>query len=219
MRTYRLSRHSECLRYFSPAADTLRQPLSFITREMIADVYDSQLRGRKDLTVCFTGHRVIPASDLPALTARLDAVLESLYQQGYRDYISGAALGFDVLAAERVIDMRLRHPDVRLRLAIPCSSQAERWSGHDCARYERMLYCADSTHVLSREYYVGCMQVRNRYMVDRSAICLCYLTHMKGGTMATVAYAMQQSCPILNLAMEDACEAFIREGSSSAPQA
>lgn len=207
MRTYSLTAPRASV-YTRKAADALRQPLSFITREMISDVFDSQLRGRKDLTVCFTGHRVIPREELPGLTARLDSVLEALYQRGFRDFISGAALGFDVLAAERVIALKAKHAGVKLHLAIPCSSQADRWSQQDCERYERMLYHADSSRILSQQYYVGCMQVRNRYMVDRSAFCLCYLTHSRGGTMSTVAYALEQECPVLNLAMADACEAF-----------
>lgn len=210
MRHYILGRPGAGL-YHPMAADALCQPLSFITREMIAEVFDSQLRGRKDMTVCFTGHRVIPPNERKAVTERLDAVLDALYRRGFRDFFSGAAVGFDVLAAERVIALKKRRPDVQLRLAVPCSTQANRWSTEDCDRYERMLYNADSTHVLAKHYYVGCMQVRNRYMVDRSAFCLCYLTQSKGGTMATVAYAMQQSCPVLNLAMEDACEAFVQE--------
>lgn len=209
MRSYKLCPLPEYV-YFKPAAaDTLRQPLSFITREMIADVYDSQLRGRKDISVCFTGHRLIPSEDRTGLIESLAMVLECLYQRGFRDFFSGAALGFDVLAAEQVLELRSRHPDVRLHLAIPCSSQSERWHDADCRRYERLLYNADATHVLSRQYYVGCMQVRNRFMVDRSAMCLCYLRHMKGGTMSTVSYAMEQSCPVLNLAMPGACEAFV----------
>ncbi|MBE5797716.1 MAG: DUF1273 domain-containing protein [Clostridiales bacterium] len=208
MRTYRLCA-PRTFRYTPKAADTLRQPLSFISREMIADVFDSELRGRKDLTVCFTGHRHIPEGEYAGLAAMLDRVLEALYQHGYRDFISGAAIGFDVLAAERVIALRQRHSDVQLRLAIPCATQAERWGMTHVERYERMVYHADTLHVLSPQYYAGCMQVRNRYMVDRSALCLCYLTHSRGGTMSTVAYAMQQECPVLNLAMEDACEAFI----------
>ncbi len=211
MRTCRLARPPHPGRRYKKAADAFRQPLSFITREMIADVYNSQMRGRKDLTVCFTGHRHIPAEEEDILAQRTDALLEKLYSQGYRDFISGAALGFDALAAECVIRLKGRHPDVSLHLAIPCSTQADRWSAADCERYERILYNADSTHVLSRCYYMGCMQVRNRFMVDRSAFCLCYLTHSRGGTMATVAYAMQQSCPVLNLAMEDACDAFLSE--------
>lgn len=215
MRTYKLCSLPEYI-YFTPAAaDALRQPLSFITREMIADVYDSQLRGRKDISVCFTGHRLIPHDDHEALTDSLNKVLECLYQRGYRDFFSGAALGFDALAAEKVLELRARHPDVRLHLAIPCSSQAERWRAADCKRYEHLLYHADATHVLSRDYYEGCMQVRNRFMVDRSSLCLCYLRHMKGGTMSTVSYAMEQSCPVLNLAMPDACDAFIRDASTA----
>lgn len=210
MRAYRLVTPPKNIYYPLPRRLRLNEPLSFITRAMIADVYDSQLRGRKDLTVCFTGHRHIPHRDAAALTERLDAVLEQLYQRGYRDFFSGAALGFDILAAERVIALKSRHPDVQLRLAIPCSSQADRWSDQDCSRYERMLYLADSTHVLSKDYYDGCMQVRNRFMVDRSAFCLCYLIYCKGGTMNTVAYAMQVDCPVLNVAMEDACDAFVR---------
>ena len=211
MRSYMLAKAYRGL-FHNKAADTLCQPLSFITREMIADVYESQLRGRKDLSVCFTGHRYIPSDERDRIAERLDQILESLYQRGFRDFISGAAIGFDVLAAERVIELKARHPDAQLHLAIPCSTQYERWTEDDCERYERMLYNADSTHVLSKQYYVGCMQVRNRYMVNHSAFCLCYLTHHKGGTMSTVAYAMQQACPVLNLAMEDACEAFLREG-------
>lgn len=208
MRKYSLTA-PRASRYTGKAADTLRQPLSFISREMIADVFDSELRGRQDLTVCFTGHRVIPHEEHAALTERLDALLESLYHRGYRDFISGAAVGFDVLAAERVIALKTRFPEVHLRLAIPCSTQSERWNAADCERYERMVYNADSIHVLSQQYYPGCMQVRNRFMVDRSALCLCYLTHHRGGTMSTVAYALEQDCPVLNLAMPDACEAFI----------
>lgn len=211
MRSYRLGRPLEGLFYPIEAADSFGQPLSFITKEMIADVFDSQLRGRKDLSVCFTGHRVIPHNEAPAISEKLDAVLEKLYRLGFRDFISGAALGFDVLAAERVAAMKARHPDVNLRLAIPCASQSDRWHTHDCKRYERILYLADTTHVLSKQYYDGCMLVRNRFMVDHSAFCLCYLTHSRGGTMSTVAYAMQQDCPVLNLAMDDACDAFVRE--------
>lgn len=213
MRKFRPSVPAEHIYFASRKGGVLlREPLSHISRSMIADVFDSELRGRKDLSVCFTGHRRLPAQELPSIIHRIDAVLEKLYQQGFRDFFSGAALGFDVLAAERVIHLKARHPDANLRLAIPCSGQSDHWSDVDCSRYERMLYHADSTHVLSRQYYEGCMHVRNRFMVDRSSFCLCFLTHVKGGTMNTVSYAMNQSCPVLNLAMEDACDAFLREG-------
>lgn len=43
------------------------------------------------------------------------------------------------------------------------------------------------------------MYMRNRYMVDNSAFCVCYLNRQKGGTMYTALYAMQEGLPLLNL--------------------
>ena len=119
----------------------------------------------RNITACFTGHRQLPASELPALVVRLDAVLEALCQRGYRRFICGGALGFDTVAAERVVSMQLLHPDVRLIMALPCGDQTKSWRTEDCRRYERMLYTADETHVLSPVYYAGCMMVRNRRRV------------------------------------------------------
>ena len=85
------------------APTALHQPLSYISRSHIADVFASQENGRKDISVCFTGHRAIPPQELPALTERLDRVLEALYQHGFRDFICGGALGFDTLDRKSVV--------------------------------------------------------------------------------------------------------------------
>ncbi|MBQ7849045.1 MAG: DUF1273 family protein [Clostridia bacterium] len=195
---------------YEEAADELCQPLSFVTREMISDVFDSQLRGRQDITACFTGHRQLPPEDAEALSDRLDELLECLARHGYRDFISGAALGFDLLAAERVIALKRSVPDVRLLLAIPCQNQTARWRPADTDRYEHIVYHADSIAVLSPRYYEGCMQVRNRFMVDRSSLCICYMTAFQGGTASTVHYAQTQKLPVVNVADEEFTRIFIR---------
>ena len=70
---YRKSQVSDrWLRAPLQAPTALHQPLSYISRSHIADVFASQENGRKDISVCFTGHRVIPPQELPALTERLD---------------------------------------------------------------------------------------------------------------------------------------------------
>ncbi len=154
-------------------------------------------------SVCFTGHRQLSAEEKAIVSARLDQLLEQLYTKGYHRFFCGGALGFDTLAAEAVIRLQAKHGDVRLIMAIPCSTQAQRWNAEDTRRYERILYAADETHVLSPAYYNGCMMVRNRFMVDRSSICVCYLNKMKGGTMSTVAYALREKLPVINVAMAD----------------
>ena len=76
---------------------------------------------------CFTGHRTFSPAVATELIARLEPVLERLYAAGVRDFRTGGALGFDTLAALRVIALRDRHPDCTLSLILPCRDQANRW--------------------------------------------------------------------------------------------
>jgi len=194
------------------AYPTLQEKFSVITRSMIAQVMDFDEQPREH-TICFTGHRKLDAREARDIQKRLDQLLPVCYHKGYRVFLTGGALGFDILAAEAVHRLRMEHDDVKLILVLPCADQSCRWSEADCERYERMLYCADEIRVLSPAYYEGCMMNRNRHMVDHSSLCLCYLNKFKGGTVSTVAYAMKVKTPILNVAMEDACAAYIAQNS------
>ena len=66
-----------------------------------------------------------------------------------------------------------------------------------------MKSLADEIIYISEVYYRGCMQKRNRYMVDHSVICLCYLTETSGGTKYTIDYCKKQGKEIINLARKD----------------
>ena len=188
------------------AADVLRQPPSCISVDS-PDPYDLRTRANREHTVCFTGHRAVSRNDADAF-ARLDALLELLYQRGYRDFLCGGALGFDQLAAVHVIRLRDKHPDVRLIFCLPCADQCAKWNRADCSQYERLLYLGDETRVLSPFYYDGCMQARNAYMVDRSALCVAYMSHLRGGTLSTVRYAISQDVPVVNIAVPSALKEF-----------
>lgn len=168
-------------------------------------------RGKRPDAVCFTGHRQLSHDEVRDLTSRLDSVIEACWLRGYTTFICGGALGFDTLAAQRVLQARRRHPELKLVMALPCGDQSRRWSAEDCRAYEQILLAADETHVMSPHYYDGVMMRRNRYMVDHASLCICYLNKLKGGTMSTVAYAVREQCPLLNTAMPDACAAFVRE--------
>jgi len=189
------------------AADVLRQPHSFNGGKTDAAAFDLRTHANREHTVCFTGHRRITKQDNAAL-AQLDLLLEILYQQGYRDFLCGGALGFDLYAAERVIALREQHPDVKLIFCLPCADQSSHWRAADCKRYEQLLYMSDETRVLSPNYYDGCMQVRNAYMVDRSYICVAYMARLHGGTLSTVRYAISQDVPVVNIAVPGALEEY-----------
>lgn len=164
------------------------------------DKYLSGLRPDSD-TACFTGHRVIPLRNLKAVRQYTASAVRDAYLSGYRTFFCGGARGFDTIAALEVLKLRRMYPDIRLIIVIPCKSQPDRWPERDRELYRYLLEQADQTVILSATYYKGCMHVRNRYMVDRSGLCICYLTEFIGGTWSTVRYALSQGVPVTNVAM------------------
>jgi len=163
-----------------------------------------------EITAFFTGHRFIPEEDRVSLTGLLDEWIRIAYLHGYRRFFCGCALGFDTMAAFRVLELKKDFPDLILSLAVPCATQSDRWPEKDRNRYQDILIRADEKIVLSPVYYDGAMITRNRYMADRSTLCICYLRHMRGGTASTVRYALQQErIRIINLAVKQHEDPFV----------
>ena len=139
------------------------------------------------VTCCFSGHRPVR---LPwgrneadprclALKARLDQALEEAHRQGFRHFLCGMAQGADLYFCQAVLDLRQRHPEVTLEAAIPFAGQADHWSA------------ADQQTVVQHTYTPGCMNRRNRYMVDRSSLLIAVYDGIpQGGTLNTLSYAM-----------------------------
>lgn len=154
-------------------------------------------------TACFTGHRELPTDDLPEISKRLEDTLVKLIEQGYRYFGAGGALGFDTLAAQAVLRLRERYPQIRLILVLPCLNQTRGRLQADVDIYEGLKRCADKVTYTSESYFRGSMQKRNRYLVDNSSVCICYLTKLTGGTAYTVDYARRSGLRIINIAGPD----------------
>ena len=150
-------------------------------------------------TCCFTGHRTLSRSDIVRLTPLLDNTLRSLYRSGVTEYRAGGAIGFDTLAALRVLYLRECGLNIRLHLILPCKSQADRWPLGARQDYAFILRKADSVSYVSQEYTQTCMHARNRALVDGSDVCVAYLTKNQGGTAHTVAYAIKNGLALINL--------------------
>ena len=74
-------------------------------------------------TVAFTGHRRYDHSFDDALRESIAA----LYANGYRIFLSGMAIGFDMAAAEAVLEFGEQHSDVELHCIIPFEGQELRF--------------------------------------------------------------------------------------------
>ena len=154
----------------------------------------------RSTTCCFTGHR---PEKLPwkfdetdarciRLKTQLDQAVEMAYLSGIRHFICGMAQGSDLYFGEAVLKLRGRFSDVTLEAARPCESQARSWSEQEQERYHSLLNQCNYETLVQHTYTPGCMQRRNRYMVDRSALVIAvYNGEPKGGTAQTLAYALR----------------------------
>lgn len=118
-------------------------------------------------------------------------------QSGYTTFISGAALGFDMMAGSAVLKMKKSHPQVQLVLAIPCRDQDAKWSPAERQDYRQLLAAADHVEFISEAYDAVCMKRRNQWMVDHSKACIAYLRYERTGTAQTARMAREQGLNLM----------------------
>ena len=138
----------------------------------------------KQVKICvFTGHRELPSEF--SKRALKDEV-KKLILAGVDTFLCGMAIGFDLLAAETILSLKKKYPNVKLTACIPCLGQEKYFSKADQKRYVSAVKKADEKVILSDSYYRGCMQVRDKYMAERGDIMLAYCTKKEGGAAYTV---------------------------------
>lgn len=157
---------------------------------------------QKVKTVCFTGHRSIPPNERKLIALKLEETIKRLIEMGYVYFGTGGALGFDTIAAETVLKLKVKYPHIRLILVLPCQTQADKWSDEDKEIYYDIKSKADKSICISQNYTNECLFKRNRHLVDNSNLCVCYYKHNKGGTAYTVNYAISKQKLVINIADE-----------------
>lgn len=156
----------------------------------------------REKTCCFTGHRELPTGwSRWKLATELEKVIIAPIDKGIKFFGTGGALGFDALAAQTVLKLKKKYPDIKLILVLPCVNQTRGWPTEAVEEYERIKAQADKVVYTSQEYTKGCMHKRNRHLVDNSSVCICYLTKESGGTAYTVDYARRNNLEVVNVAL------------------
>lgn len=157
-------------------------------------------------TACFTGHR---SQKLPwrfneedvrcrAMKASLVSEIEKAIRNGYKTFLCGMALGFDMICAETVLDLKKKYSDIKIIGALPCKTQDIKWSEKDRKRYGELLNRLDSIRCIYDEYIgAECMLERNRYMVNNSSLMIALYNGLPGGTKSTIDYARKQGLEVI----------------------
>lgn len=122
-------------------------------------------------------------------------VYESI-NEGFNTFLCGMALGFDSLCFSILEEFREEY-DIEIIACVPCLGQEDKFTTSQKREYKRMLKMANEVIVFAENYFRGCMQIRNRYLVDNSERLICYLTTSSGGTFYTVEYALKKGKEVI----------------------
>nr|WP_325220203.1 SLOG family protein [uncultured Oscillibacter sp.] len=161
----------------------------------------------RQISCCFTGHRPekLPwryrEADLRCLSLkrRIADAAEAAYEEGYRHFLCGMALGCDLYFCEAVLALRDQYPDITVEAAVPCPTQADAWALDQRERYTRLVEACDFETLVSAKYTPYCMQRRDRYMVDHASLLIAAFDGTPGGTRYTMQYAMSRGLSIVDL--------------------
>ena len=148
-------------------------------------------------TVCLFGHRQI--ENVIEVEAALRAVIEKiLAEHEYVEFLLGREGEFDILAAS-VIKSIMRSRDVgncSLTLVMPyLRADFEKNQAEYEAYYDSVELCENSAAAHPK----AAIRIRNRVMVDRSDLCIFYVTHPSGGAYQTMKYAESINRTILRI--------------------
>ncbi|MBR5520762.1 MAG: DUF1273 family protein [Oscillospiraceae bacterium] len=155
-----------------------------------------------DKRCCFTGHRVIPDDKYVKIMQSLRHHILKLYTEGYTVFNIGGAQGFDTMAAQAVLKLKENFPDVQLHLYLPYPGQSDKWSGTDREVYRHILRHSDKAVYSAQDYTPGCINSRNRALVDNADICIAFCNQTSGGTVYTIGYALDNNVKVINIAAE-----------------
>lgn len=158
----------------------------------------------KEKTVCFTGHRPqkLPwgfnEEDYRCLIMKeeLKQLIEESINNGYLYFISGLALGFDIIAAEMVLEIKKECPRIKLIAALPCKDQCRLWSKEQIKRYKHILSKCDNVKYLYNTYNYKCMLERNDYMLNNSSMVIALYNGKGGGTGYTLKKAKDKQLQV-----------------------
>lgn len=161
----------------------------------------------RESTCCFTGPRPprLPmngneySAEIAALKTNLRKAVLEAYDDGFRFFMSGMAEGFDIFAAEAVLDLKEDYEDAVLVAVLPYSGAPQYHSEKIRERIEDILSCADFICSMGEKHIPGCELIRNKYMVDNSSRIIGYYNGLSAGTYHCWNCALEQNLEMVNL--------------------
>jgi len=152
-------------------------------------------------TVVFFGHRYI---DNPLKVEELleEQIRKLINEKEYVDFVVGRNGEFDQCVSSTVLRVRknVRDDNSALVLVLPYATAEYLNNGEYFHDYYTDV---EISHTASVAHPKSAIQIRNREMIDRADLVICYIEHEKGGAWQTVQFAIKQGKNVINLAQNE----------------
>ena len=106
---------------------------------------------------------------------------------------------FDQFASSSVLRAQKRYGDINSSLVLVLPYLTAEYSNNKEAFHR---YYTDVEIACARVHPKAAIQARNREMVDRADLIICYIEKKGGGASKTIEYAKKQGKEIINLAKD-----------------
>lgn len=161
----------------------------------------------KEKTCFFAGHRPYkftyePEEEQAFLTTlenNITTTIRDIFEKGCDTFLCGGTIGFDIMCAETVIELKKEFPQVRLGCMLPFENHHLEFPSEWQTRFLKILDACDFIDYISPVYVTGCYYDRNHKMIDNSNYLITYFDGKGGGTARVVAAAQSSKLNIINL--------------------
>lgn len=140
------------------------------------------------MTVTFCGHRDTYLSEF--LNKKFDKILIDLIENGADKFLFGGYGRFDIIAAEKVYNLKKIYPHIHSVLVIPYLNRKNFCIYYDCTEYPP-IENVPLRFAISK---------RNEWMIQQANTVIAYVNLTFGGAAKTLDYARRKEKNIINLA-------------------
>ena len=148
-------------------------------------------------TVVFFGHRYI---DNPFKVEELleEQIGKLINEKEYVDFLVGRNGEFDQCVSSAVLRVRKNIRDDKSAVVVVLPYVTAEYLNNE--EYFREYYTdVEISYSSSMAHPKSAIQIRNREMVDRADLIICYIENKEGGAWETVEYAQKQGKAVINL--------------------
>lgn len=148
-------------------------------------------------TVCFFGHRQV--DDFQSVDQAVENLIEDLLKtHEYVEFLIGREGEFDQIVCSAVLRCKKRMDSANCSLTWVMPYLKAKYSNNQESYnnyYDFVEVCEQSAHAHPK----AAIQLRNQAMVDRSDLCVFYVSKRMGGAYQTLRYAERTGANMINL--------------------